>query len=461
MTAETGDIRLDAAAPAGSPFLSWPSVVRALIACAIASAALFVVFVAVMAAAIVLPNDKAIQKHLLDGIDQKYLAGTSYPSSPFGGDGHRYDMFSDCIGFGMNLSDAGGSLIQRIADTPTSVHARTDILPCEQLSLDLHTNNVKADSGYLRFWHGYQAVFRPLLSVMPYDAFVRSIAFMLFGALLFFAWRMERIFGPWAWPVILLPFFMISDFFTVSMVTTHALSLAWIFFTGALTPVVMQKFPNARRLALPLFAFIAGATYNFLNMLFNPPLAPALIAFIYVAMSLGKDGRKTWQTVAYAMALAGLWFAGFAAAWIEKWLLAAAVMGPDAVISELKQTFWKYQWTGTHLQVSIFSATRLNFFYNWYFAGALMASLAAGAALLAWTIRKHGDLTKRLADFAALIAPLLVVIAWVEVNRAHSSEHAGFVSRSFVLFSVLPLLAAIKLSRESRTRASERLATMA
>ncbi|HVY87583.1 MAG TPA: hypothetical protein VG942_01850 [Hyphomonadaceae bacterium] len=436
-------------ARAETPFLSWPGIFKALVACAITSVALFVVFIALLAAAITLPSDKAIQQSLRDGLEHKYFAGVSYPVSPFGHGGHKYDMYTDCVAYGMNLSNDGANLMQRIADSPTATHEK-DIAPCEEIALGLQTNSLHTDYGYLRFWHGYQIVFRPLLSVMTYDAFVRTIAALFFAALIFFGWRMERIFGPWAWLASLAPFFLITDFFTVPMVTTHALSLAWIFFTAALTPIILEKVPNARRLALPLFAFVGGATYNFLNMLFNPPLAPALIAFIYIAMSLGKDGRKTWQTVAYGLALAGLWLAGFAAAWLEKWLLAAIVMGPDAVMAEIQRTVAKYDATRERLQVNFLGATRRNLFYNWFFASVIGASLAAGAALVAWTVRKHGQLANRAAEFIALMAPLAVVVVWAELNRAHSSEHVGFVTRSFVLFSVFPLLAAIKLSRDSR-----------
>jgi hypothetical protein len=58
-----------------------------------------------------------------------------------------------------------------------------------------------------------------------------------------------------------------------------------------------------------------------------------------------------------------------------------------------------------------------------------------------------------LLNFAALPVPLLVVVVWVEANRAHSAEHIGFVRRSFVLFSVIPLLAAIKISRDAQRKA--------
>jgi hypothetical protein len=430
------------------PARPWLAIAKVLAVCTAAAVVLVAAFVALLALAISLPSDARIAAHIGAAADSGVFAAKSYPKSPFGHGGHRYDMYTDCVAFGMNLNSEGG-LLQRIAASPTAGREGGDG-PCEDLVASIRAGNVKADAGYLRFWHGYQVYTRPLMSIMPMDALLRTTAMLFYGVLIFFAWQLHRLFGPWAWPVALLPFFALSDFLTAPMVVTHALSLATAFLPAALVPGILARIPNARAMILPVFVFAAGAISSFLNFLINPPLAPALIAFVYIACCLNRDERQTRQTVLYAMGLATLWLCGFAAAWLGKWVFAILVLGPDVVIGEVQRTVDKYGATAARLQVNFLGATKRNLLSSVPFTGYILASFAAALAILAWTIRKHGALRINLINFLAMLAPLVVILVWAEVNKAHSSEHVGFVSRTFLLFGVFPMLAAIKLWRDRR-----------
>lgn len=427
------------------------SVLRVLLVCASCAAALGVAFVALLALTLSLTSDQRIVEHLNAAAETGAFAGDSYPRSPYGHGGHRYDMYTDCVAYGMNLSNEADGMMRRIAASPSAGREGGDG-PCEDLRTAVASGEVNADHAYLRFWHGYQVYMRPALSLMSYEYFMRLTAILFYAALLFFALRINPIFGGWAWLVTLFPFFIISDFFTVPMVATHAISLIWAFLPAALVPLILERYPNAERLWLPVFVFCAGATYNFMNFLINPPLAPALIAFLYIACRLDRDEKRTIRTVLYAGGLAFLWFAGFAAVWIEKWLLAAAVLGPDAITAEVQRTMEKYEATRQRLQVNFLGATRRNVEYTPVFFAYLVGSIAIAGAALAWLIRKFGDARVRIVQFIALMTPLAVVVFWVEANRAHSAEHIGFVSRNFLLFSVFPLLAMLKLWRDARAQ---------
>ncbi len=444
----------DISAPAMPPEQGrplWLAIGRVLVGCAIAFAGLMVIFIALLAAALTLPDDAKIQANLKHASETGVLSGSSYPMSPFGrSTEHQTDMYTDCVAFGMNLNNSSAPLLTRMADDPTSSHEAVGWMPCEKLAHDLKTNEINSDFGYLRFWHGFQVYFRPLLSVVPLEAFRRITALLFFASMLFYAHQMVRQFGPWAWAVAVVPFFAFSDFFNVPMFATHAVSLTWAFFAAALVPTILQRIPKAREMALPVFVFSAGAIYNYLNMLFNPPLAPALMAFIYIAMNISLDARQTRQAVLYAFGLAALWFAGFFAAWLAKWVFAAIVLGPDAVIHELQNTVAKYGATQERMGVHILGPSRRNLINGWPFFFGIMASLGVALAGLGLLIRKRGKWLNHVLTFLTLITPLLVVVAWVEANPAHSSEHSGFVSRSFVFFAVFPLLAMIKLWREPR-----------
>lgn len=416
------------------------------------SIALGVFFIGFLALTLSLTSDARIIANLRQASIAETLPQHSYPTSIFGHSGHQFDAYTDCVALGINLGNEGENVFRRVAESSTATR-ETGNGPCRELNDGVRSGQVSTDYGYLRFWHGYQAYFRILLSVVPFDAMMRITALLFFSALIFFALQVQGIFGRWAWIAAILPFFALSDLLTVPMVATHALSLAWAFFTASLTPLIIQRVRDPEDLALPLFALVAGASYNFLNFLINPPLAPALIAFFYMAQRHGNEPRDAWRAALYALMLIGFWYAGFFIAWIEKWAFAASLLGPDAVRAELAQIFGKYATTQQRLAVNFLGATRRNLIpgWNWYFFGYIAASCAASAAIVLALVRKHGGAAARITAFCAICAPsFIALISWIELARAHSAEHSGFVSRTFLLFGIIPTLAAIKLWREAR-----------
>lgn len=425
---------------------------RLALASAGVSIALGVFFIGFLALTLSLTSDARIIANLRQASITETLTQRSYPVSFFGHRDHQFDMYTDCVALGINLGNEGENVFRRVAESSTATRESGNG-PCREFNDALRSGNVSTDYGYLRFWHGYQAYFRVLLSIVPFETMMRITALLFFSALIFFALQVQGIFGRWAWVAAVLPFFALSDFLTVPMVATHALSLAWAFFTASLTPLIMQRARNREDLVLPLFALIAGASYNFLNFLINPPLAPALIAFFYMAQRHGKEPRDAWRAALYALMLVGFWYAGFFIAWIEKWLYAAWFLGPDVVRAELAQIFGKYATTQQRLAVNFLGATRRNLIpgWNWYFFGYIAASCAASAALVLALIRKHGGAAARITAFCVICAPsFIAIISWIELARAHSAEHSGFVSRSFLLLGIIPTLAVIKLWREAR-----------
>jgi hypothetical protein len=439
---------------------------RVALVCGIGSIVLGASFVAALAATLTFSSDARIEAHLREAVDRGVLLAESYPVSPYGHTGHAYDMYTDCVAFGTNLGNRDLGLLRRIAASPyVAPSASGDEaggdeaipdLPCEALVYALERGPVRADFNYIRFWHGYQVFHRPLLSVMSVQNVRRVTAVLFYSVLIFFTAKLAESFGAWAWPVLLLPYVFIGDFLIVPAVTTHALSLTCIFLSAALVPVVLARIPRAETVVLPVFVFAAGAVTNFVSFLFNPPMAPALIAFLVIASRTGRGVAETGRATLYAAGLVFLWFAGYAAAWIQKWLLAAFVLGPDIVAGELFGTFDKYDDIGSAEHLGPLGATLSNLSENEFLTAFVIAAALVAAGLLALTIRRHGHARERLVDVVATISPLLVLVAWVEAYPAHSAWHAGYVSRSFYLFGVLPLLSAIMVLRAPSPAASPR-----
>jgi len=138
-------------------------------------------------------------------------------------------------------------------------------------------------------------------------------------------------FGWFAWIAFPIPFLVSNDLLTVSAVTVHALSLIWTFFSVGANCSLTPK-AKSQRPFLFVAVFATGAVGSYFDVLWNPPLAPTLIsslAILSVRSANGVWDRKAavWR----GLVLASAWFAGFALAYLSKWVFAAAVIGPSTV----------------------------------------------------------------------------------------------------------------------------------
>jgi len=84
------------------------------------------------------------------------------------------------------------------------------------------------------------------------------------------------------------------------LVTTHTVSFIWIFLSVAIIAISLDRWSEKIEIVVALSAF-AGAIFNFVSFLFNPPLAPALIGFFVMTKSLSStnDYGRMWPSPDY------------------------------------------------------------------------------------------------------------------------------------------------------------------
>jgi hypothetical protein len=444
-----------------------------LLGCAACAPVLFVVFIVGIALSFVLGDDERIEAHLRLAVAKGTLSRISYPDSPYEDGGLSYDMFTECVSLGVNLSNQGDGVLRRIAATPfvapSPAISMREVQPCGDLIDALDAGDVRAERTYLRFWHGYQAYQRPLLTFTTLENMRRITAILLYSAMIFLSYRVALWFGPWAWPAVLLPFFVVGDFFTVPIVTSHAIPLTWIFLSAGAAAVMLDHESRLPRLALPLFVFASGAITNFLSFLLNPPLAPTLMAFLVIASAYRSRSGPLLAPIACAIGVGALWFGGYFVAWIEKWAFAVAVLGPDTVAAEMQSAsnFYDARSAISLLSSDLSSTVEIKHFLQatWHIMAQdlhlsshsklipyTLVSWVVAGAILAFAAATRRLTLADVARWLLMLTPLLAVVLWFEATRADSSIHAGFVYRSFLLFPIFPVLAALLIARQTRGR---------
>ena len=188
-------------------------------------------------------------------------------------------------------------------------------------------------------------------------------------------------------------------------------------------------------------AFSLGCVAAYFDVLFSPPFAPTLMAFIAIAFGMR---RTSPLNALYAAAVTGfLWFLGYGLAWMSKWIFAAAVLGWDVVMPNVFDTIAERSLDSIQIAPELdrlFAASKLALAQqNLAFikiALGVAAVMAVSAVVLA--PRKRDVLVWTLASLLPLAAPFI----WIEFMRGHSIIHPQFAARSLALLALIPLLAA-------------------
>jgi hypothetical protein len=429
---------------------------RTALLCALSFVLAIATYLLVLALGVWLPSDSRIVENLRRSIDEGLLTAdaASRPSN-FGQAYHRFDMFSECVGLGMNLGNQDRSVLYRILATPYVSSAQGSPAgvehsrPCSDLVLAV-AEQPKAELAYPRFWHGYQVYMRAVLSFTGLGRLRILNAVLMYGSLLYLCFSLKAWFGWPAVPIFLLPYALLSDLFSAPLVTVQAIPLAWTYLCVALG---MRQLERSRKPSTGLFvlAFLGGSIHNFLSMLFTPQLAPVLLAFMTIAAFLRWDGTGSRRLLALWQAgwVALAWFLGFALTWFAKWALAALILGLDAVRSSV---LIAASGVNYRLYVSPFAhhflGATLFAVWPWLLLGILASVAVVTAMILLRKPQNGASRSAQLRDCALLQSPLLIVIAWTELMRYHSVEHRIFAQRAMMLFIIFPLLALLLVRRE-------------
>ncbi len=416
--------------------------------CALCFSVLVASFVALEALALTFSSDRRIIATLQQAVAAGVLPATNYPMSPYGDVVLRFDMFEECTALSTNLGNAGKSLLYRLAATPFIGPAREH--RCDPLRAALHTGDVTADTPYFRYWHGHQIYLRPLLSLITLQEIHRINALLLIGALGILIARLVAWFGVLAAPAFLIPFALGSDLLTVPAVSVHTLFLVWTFASVAGFSYSIERNVLTQSDELTV-VFCLGAIANYFDLLFNLALAPTLLAFLVLwhRMSRECDPPAIRAAIGAAVAVVTVWFVGYALAWAAKWTFAAMVLGVDVVVPDIvKQMLLRIDAPVPGVAAdAIGLLTPAHHVFDEVGFTLLFTCIGLAGLFLAGHFIAGRLERIDLVRFAVLQLPLIVPFVQVEILRNHTIIHAGFVSRTFVLFGVLPLLAALAVYR--------------
>ena len=437
---------------------------RDVLRCAVGFLIAIPCFVAVLYLALALPVDGRITRRLKGAIDDGLLSVDSQKHlSDYGQGQHSYDMYSECVGLGMNLGNTDQTLLYRAIATPYISNGFTDstgklhVTPCRDL-VNAVESGPRANYPYFRFWHGYQAYFRLLLPVLGYARLRILNALVLYGTILYFCLKLKDWFGGLAGAIVLLFNAVFTDLLSTPLITVHTIPLACTYLTVAVAMVILERDRGVSE-DLFVFAFLSGAVYNFRSLLFTPQLTAAWLAFVCLAACIrwNTGGLRPLRAITAASGVAAAWFTGFALTWISKWVFSIAVLGRSAVHDSVSTAasgagYNSHQLSGMH---QLFRPTLK--VLGWQYVFLILACLLLAAAVLIFQ-KNTGHLgADRVKNWLLLQFPSAIVVGWTEIMRYHSVEHFVFAQRALLLLAILPLLALLTPKQAPETEQADDL----
>jgi hypothetical protein len=340
--------------------------------------------------------------------------------------GRIIDADTECIGLSVGVYRAD-ALARSNLDRAMRAES---LYGCDQLMHWLETGKTNRDQVYARYWHGYQIVMRPLLSVMPYND-MRGLLFaaslIALAALLL---RAGKDFGTAAGIAIAAPFFIVNAM-GLMVVATKAPTLL-LAILGAL--LVFRR----REEEAPLLIFFGlGALTAFFDFLTAPALVGSLALFFH-ALAERREGRS--DSLARAGALGGFFILGWAGLLVAKFVIAELILGAGAFAHSFDAGLARLRAPDATIESFLPGAALIANF-------KALKSVWLVAALVIFIVAPlaRADARRRLMAEArrpsALLIAALAPIIWLEVFSNHSQIHAAFTQVNLIPLFALSGLA--------------------
>lgn len=354
--------------------------------------------------------------------------------------GRVIDADTECIGLSVGLYAPPGAR----EDLLTRTVKAQSLWGCDDFIHWLKTGEAGPPRDYFRYWHGYAAIARPVLSVLNYND-LRGLLFA-FGVIAFGA-LLRRIGRDFSAPLVIAfaaPFLVLNALGFMVVATKAA---TWLVMMGAGVWLAGRRGTRAPLLGF----FIIGAMTAYFDFLTAPALVFALAALIDY---LYKDEEPPRAALARLVLLAVFWAAGWAGLWFAKVAIAAIVVGPEAFGDALSAAAFRLR--GESEFVDSFApgaALWANF--------AALKSLWGPVAALAFIAAPLSTRSRRQRVFAlvrtdpALAAIVAAPLVWMEALSNHSQIHAAFTQLNFAPLFIVA--GAIAIGAPLRVRLKTRL----
>jgi len=373
---------------------------------------LTLLFTGVLTAAFSIPT-RALEDHVRQSVQQVAGDGPMFTWQVGLLQPYKLGSFSDCLMMGIAYSADNSRPLQ---SAMSAVFPMKDGSPVAGARLMLDSPDAEGLQPvvYSRYWHGNQALLRPLLCVTTVRG-LRAVNMVLLTLLL------VALFVVMGRRTNLKDALIVTLCLAAVMIPSVPLCMNYVpCFYIALTAslLILTWEPVTARWENTVLAFfVIGALTTFFDLLTTPMIAMAVPLTVYM---LYRRPEHTWRTL---ILLALAWLLGYASLWATKWLLAVLLTGHAAFQDAFGAVT---QRTVGHGEGD----------YMLWCLKMTCLVLAAVVAATAAVIAAFGQSRQSLCRHSWLLLLAMSSFVWTFVLLEHTWHHLHFTWRTYVVLLI-------------------------
>lgn len=294
---------------------------------------------------------------------------------------------------------------------------------------------------YYQYWHGYQLVIRPLLSLLDYSGIrilngIIQTSLLVLLCLLLRKNGMRRYILPYLAAVLMLMPLALAMSLQFS-------SCYYILTLGSLA--VLWKKDSLDKLDGLLFLYIGIATAYF-DFLTYPAATLGIPAVFYFCIRRSNEIRSTFCR---GVKICFSWAMGYGLMWSGKWLIGSLILKKN-ILSVAAGKLTERSAADAGILGNIRAALSANL-RSFLHTPAVLVVLLLGAVLLILAIRKILKKQAALCQCAATVFPFVILaiipVAWYMVTAQHAVIHHWFTHKALAVSVFAALAALAKVSK--------------
>lgn len=292
--------------------------------------------------------------------------------------------------------------------------------------------NIDTSINYARYWHGYLPILRALLIFFDI-AGIRKMLLIIF--IILFIWLIKLMKEKIG--------IMVSIIFAIALIlegyfyVSYSLESAPIFIVMMISSIVLLKRIDKIK-SLYLYIFVISCITNFVDYLTVPLITLAIPLLIYILYKQKNDKKiKCKDYLKIIIKSSIIWFIGYAATWISKWIIYDVIYKEGLLKSAIMQVMYRSESYNKYKILTIQEMIRELIFDNIGYIVLIFNIFICGCFIYA---KKYKLKLRKKSDYFDKSIPILLIslmpLVWYRVLANHTLMHYRFIYRHMLIFLI-------------------------
>lgn len=316
--------------------------------------------------------------------------------------------------------------------------ANGDLYQTKELYGLMNGDNIEDSYEYVRYWHGYLVLLRPLLTIFDYSGIRMVLTVFMsisIGILLALLYKKTDIISTIA--------FVVGLMSICIWILPKSINEGLIFLTAIICCIILLiKYKKIKNIGI--FFFVVGSISSFIDLLTAPVVTLGLCMIVYFLLLQKDKDINLKQSVLKILEIGISWAMGYALTWGTKWVIIQLFFENRSIITEvINQVIFRSKLPSRQgvITISRFDVVNRNFKFLSQFVTKCILAFSIGLVLGIYIKNRKSkiDYVQNIKECLPFIVTLFLPIVWMMCITQHSYTHAFFVYRILIV-SIISLI---------------------